>query len=384
MRKDIFTRLIELLPNEDLGVMINQIQMELIRRNPPQGPAGAPGASYADLINRYGADGNNQLRQHIEGRIETIAPQEAPVDDCYLLADIPFQANYDTRTDKFVYTPTGRARRLLRKAYDIDCIDPKLRMAFLTEFEILINPKLIKHSSLAIHKLDTGEITELTLRLETLVKWHMEKFKTAPVEPIPYHPSFYEETADRYNVLEFNGQSLVSEIDWEDLVFKSAPFRTGVALNANAFSNLSQLIEVGEVPESAHLGKSPTVNSVFVRIGDSLIRVMTGNIPYSRFASSSQADHLEVLELRAAVNLTNGQLDCFGNVIPWAKILKEPGLDLEISLTGFFNADIGHLATKKGSAKFTAHDSTGEAVASILEKELEVVAFTLTGDIVEV
>lgn len=373
MTPDFYSNVVKLLPNESLQAVLHAAQLEIIRRSPSSaGQAGRPGPSYQDLVNRYGLDGNAQLGY------QEISPRPA----AYLLSELPFKASYDNDLNAFVYSPKNEQLKELKESFSSSS-DEALRELVDGEVEILIEPTLVKTSSVKLYNPASGKYVLLYKNLAELVSWYIESTEVNFHE-IPYIGSFYLATADRTSMLAFGDQSMITEVKWKDYTIRSAPFKTGATVNVQGCSNIPQLVEDGVVPVTTHIEQYPIVKSVFAEVGGSLIRVMTGKLPYSRFTKSHVVgDPAGRLELHAAVNITRDMTDCFGNVIPWTAALNGDGLDLEIALHGSFNNGTGFLTTGTGTVNFTAHDQFGEVLCKLLKPTAKVHAYDLDATLVE-
>lgn len=378
MNPELISAILKGLPIETLGKIVKLLEAELQSR----APAAPIDTSYDALVQRFGVDGNAQLKLASAGH-HKITPQTVELDTAerpYLLGDLPFVTNFDQDLVAFVYEPTGKIKRKFAKAMSQDFIPHAMRLQVVGAFEILIDPELGRSSRINVRNIDSGVIIPMTETLEQFIEWYNREDRHGLFEQAPFYPKPF----GNFSLIEFEGRSVVRDIEWEGLVFKTAPYRTGNTFNVNTLSNLDQLIEAGEVPNTALLERNPTITSVYVKVGNHLIRVMTQDLPYSRFVPSHLPnDFSSRLDLRVAINITPNMEDAFGEVIPWTKLLSNEGLDLEIGLHGSFTSETGIMNLGKGSAKFFVHDELGDLLTQLLTDRTEVLAVSVDGAIVE-
>ncbi len=369
MNNQIIKEVLKNLPKDSLSQLLAAVQYEMLQRD-----SAGHETSYESLVDRFGIDGQKQM------------PQSGDVvrqGERYLMGDIPFTMSFDNDTNCFVYTPKGPMLTLLISAFSKSYVHQSIRDIANENIEIHIDPMLFKDDVIHLHNFVEDRTVPLAETLEQLVNWYRLQDKI-DINDVPYVGGCNsEDVIDEFVLGEYKDNQMARSVDWRGYTFKSAPFRVGTAINVQALSNVGLLIMEGAIAGTTKLEPLPNVTSVFVDVGGYLIRVMTGRIPYSRFAPAQvQGDRNAVLELRAAVNISKGHKDCFGNNIPWTELLGEEGIDLEIRLNGSFNNGVGVMATGNGKVDFFAHDEIGSTLKELLLPTSKCVAFDIDAKLV--
>lgn len=370
MSNDIFPTLVQLLPSEALEKLQNAIYAELLRRC-GSGPQGEAGPSYEALVEQFGEDGNKKLQLDNSGYRQSMKPTPR-----FELGQIPFPVDFDEELNVFVYTPRGFILDELVRVlgYNVS-VSPDVRELVDGNLEILIEPMLYLGERVSIRNLPKGKTVQMAETLDDFVSWY-KRTDATDLTPVPYiGQSFDPELA----LVEYKGHSLSTEHKSSRGVFTATPFLVGKSIDVMSNSNVPALVERGQVKSTVMLERYPMVKSVFVQVGMHLVRVLTNRTPYSRFVPAVTENGFSVLDLRAAINITKGMRDCFGNVMPWTELLDEAGLDLEIGLHGNFNTQTGIVKTGPGTVNFTSYDKAGELLADLLQSNSKCMAFELDG-----
>lgn len=360
--------LVQLLPDDELVELLAEVQREYARRH-AVGTAGLVGESYESLVEKFGVDGNKKLQLDNSGHLQQMKPTPR-----FELGQIPFPVDFDEDLNVFVYTPRGfildELVRIL--GYNVN-VSPDVRELVDGNLEILIEPMLYADVRVSIRNLPKGKTVPMAETLEDFVGWY-KRIDATDLTPVPYiGQSFDPEVA----LVEYKGHSLSTEYKSSRGVFTATPFLVGKAIDVMSNSNVHALIDRNLVSPSVMLERCPIVKSVYVDVGGHLIRVLTNRTPYSRFCPSPTEGRTSTLDLRAAVNITKGMRDCFGNVMPWTELLGDEGLDLEISLHGNFNNEAGIIKTGMGTVSFTSYDTVGESLDTLLKSNSKCMAFEL-------
>lgn len=374
MSNDIYPAILQLMPDEAIRQLQNAINTEFMRRHSGQGPDGVAGPSYESLVEKFGADGSKKLNLDNSGYLEKTKPTPR-----FELGQIPFPVDFDEDLNVFVYTPRGYILDELVRVlgYNV-AVSPEVRELADGNLEILIEPMLYLGERVSIRNLPKGKTVKMVETLDEFVAWH-KRTEAIDTTPVPYiGQSFDPELA----LVEYKGHTLSTEHKSTRGVFTATPFLVGKSIDVISNSNVPALINRGHVKPTVMLERCPMVKSVFVQVGMHLIRVMTNRTPYSRFCPSPVEGRVSSLDLRAAVNITKGMRDCFGNVMPWTELLNDEGLDLEISLHGSFDVETGMIKTGMGGVSFVSYDTSGELLAGLLSDSSKCMAFELDGALV--
>lgn len=370
MSNDIFPTLVQLLPTEALEKLQNAIYAEFLRRQ-GSGPQGEAGPSYESLVEQFGEEGNKKLQLNSACYLQQMKSTPR-----FELGQIPFPVDFDEDLNVFVYTPRGYILDELVRILGYNAsVSPDVRELVDGNLEILIEPMLYLGERVSIRNLPKGKTVTMAETLEDFVAW----YKRTDATDFTLVPYIGHSTDPELALVEYKGQPLSTEHQSSRGVFTATPFLVGKDIDVLSNSNVPALIERGQVMPTVMLDRCPMVKSVFVQVGMHLIRVLTNRTPYSRFCPSPAESRISALDLRAAVNITKGMRDCFGNVMPWTELLGDEGLDLEIGLHGRFNVETGIIKTGSGVVKFVPRDSIGEHLTGLLCDNSKCVAFELDG-----
>lgn len=382
----LIKKFVKSLSDTELDTLRQVAQYEYTVRHMtgPAGPVGPPGPSYQDLVDRYGSDGHKLIQEATTGHAESLVITKNEVsEDRLLLDDLPFDVTYDDATKVMVYTV---GREDLKKL-----VDPKSGfvknpiigqlISECVDVEILIDPMLHSDSPLCISARNGGEKFRwhIPSTLVKLVEWY--NLIRVDEELYKYQPVIKANEAEALNLLSYNGQSLVREVVWMGRTYKTAPFRTDVKINTTSCSIIPELVEAGRIHPATHLDKSPVVTSMYVQVGKHLFRVMTNTLPQARFVETPYFDGNEILQFEVGTNLSEDGTDCFGNDVPWLDVDSLGGsMSLIIEVSGTFRPETGAMALT-GRGRLVGRGPAGPIVAELLGDSIEVVGFTIDGQV---